>query len=92
MISEHARFVPFKNVLREKFIDGTEMLLAEGKDKFYDDPEGAGGGQGGRGGSREAHRGGREVLQDSRGGGNRRGGGTHGVNVSSRNNINMAIP
>ncbi|GJW91664.1 mRNA-capping enzyme-like protein isoform X2 [Tanacetum coccineum] len=109
MISEPARFVPFKDVLAEKFIDGTEMLLAaEGKgkydwaaympnhwsdfsectrrfgypepvlndpqsmpgvieclynptaayralslkcyDKSYDDPEGVGGGQGGRGG------------------------------------------
>ncbi|GKE86452.1 hypothetical protein Tco_1560194, partial [Tanacetum coccineum] len=32
MISEPARFVSFKHVLSEKFIDGTEMLLAaEGK-------------------------------------------------------------
>ncbi|GJS72135.1 mRNA-capping enzyme-like protein isoform X2 [Tanacetum coccineum] len=35
MISEPARFVPFKDVLAEKFIDGTEMLLAaEGKGKY----------------------------------------------------------
>ncbi|GJU50803.1 mRNA-capping enzyme-like protein isoform X2 [Tanacetum coccineum] len=35
MISEPARFVPFKDVLAEKFIDGTEMFLAaEGKDKY----------------------------------------------------------
>ncbi|GKD56457.1 mRNA-capping enzyme-like protein isoform X2 [Tanacetum coccineum] len=35
MISEPARFVSFKHVLSEKFIDGTEMLLAaEGKGKY----------------------------------------------------------
>ncbi|GKE01884.1 mRNA-capping enzyme-like protein isoform X2 [Tanacetum coccineum] len=35
MISEPARFVPFKHVLSEKFIDGSEMLLAaEGKGKY----------------------------------------------------------
>nr|GEU81907.1 mRNA-capping enzyme-like isoform X2 [Tanacetum cinerariifolium] len=33
MISEHARFLPFKDLLAEKFIDGTKMLLsAEGED------------------------------------------------------------
>ncbi|GJU50807.1 mRNA-capping enzyme-like protein isoform X2 [Tanacetum coccineum] len=117
MISEPARFVPFKDVLAEKFIDGTEMVLAaEGKgkydwaaympnhwsdfsecarrfgcpepilndpqsmsgaieclhnptaayralslkcyDKFYDDPEGAGGGPRGRGGGQGRRRGG----------------------------------
>nr|GEZ71725.1 hypothetical protein [Tanacetum cinerariifolium] len=35
MISEPARFVSFKHVLAEKFIDGTEMLLsAEGEGKY----------------------------------------------------------
>ncbi|GJU50802.1 hypothetical protein Tco_1220357 [Tanacetum coccineum] len=35
MLSEPARFVPFKDVLAEKFIDGTEMFLAaEGKGKY----------------------------------------------------------
>nr|GEY87674.1 hypothetical protein [Tanacetum cinerariifolium] len=36
MISEPARFVPFKNVLVEKFIDGTEMFLAEQGEGEYD--------------------------------------------------------
>ncbi|GKF38669.1 mRNA-capping enzyme-like protein isoform X2, partial [Tanacetum coccineum] len=39
MISEPARFVPFKDVLAEKFIDGTEMLLpAEGKGGYFANP------------------------------------------------------